>query len=207
MDPTEKQELQLDGIADSVAHTQSIIDEEIRRLHGRLEHVVLGGISQGGSIALWTLIRHRQLGLRLGGFVATNTWLPFANNLKSVLSTEENGSSRLTSKYIENSSDSTNSSSAKFDPFIRETIGLTDNKNTTLKTTAASLASQIPVFMGHGVDDASVDIKLGREAQQVLSLAGFNVQWKEYVDADLNGHWFKIPEEMDDIYAFLSCLR
>ena len=63
---------------------------------------------------------------------------------------------------------------------------------------------QVPVFMGHGIDDAYVGVELGRGAMQLLSKADFRVQWKEYCGAELEGHRLKVPEEMDDIYEFLT---
>lgn len=47
-----------------------------------------------------------------------------------------------------------------------------------------------------------VDVQLGREARDVLSKVGFRVEWKEYLGAELEGHWIKVPEEVDDITAF-----
>jgi lysophospholipase-2 len=61
-----------------------------------------------------------------------------------------------------------------------------------------------PVFIGHGVDDAYVDVKLGRQAARILTQAGLLVEWKEYSSAEEEGHWFKIPDEMDDIHRFLA---
>ncbi|EFJ19478.1 hypothetical protein SELMODRAFT_419214 [Selaginella moellendorffii] len=63
---------------------------------------------------------------------------------------------------------------------------------------------ETPVFLGHGTDDEMVDVKFGRQARDVLKAAMVkNLTWKEYVGAELDGHWFKEPEEMDDIVAFL----
>jgi predicted esterase len=60
-----------------------------------------------------------------------------------------------------------------------------------------------PVFLGHGVDDAVVDVELGRRAHEVLADVGFQVAWKEYSGAELEGHWLKAPEQIDDIASFL----
>jgi predicted esterase len=60
------------------------------------------------------------------------------------------------------------------------------------------------VFLGHGTDDAFVDVELGRQARGVLSRAGCIVEWKEYAGAEQEGHWLKAPEEMDDIAHFLQ---
>ncbi|KAI5803052.1 lysophospholipase/carboxylesterase family protein [Geopyxis carbonaria] len=63
---------------------------------------------------------------------------------------------------------------------------------------------QTPVWLGHGSDDAYVDIELGRSARDLLHKMGFDeVEWKEYTGAEEEGHWLKEPEELDDILKFL----
>jgi predicted esterase len=64
-----------------------------------------------------------------------------------------------------------------------------------------------PVFLGHGVDDGTVDVELGRQARTVLEGLGMEVEWKEYKGAELEGHWIKVPEEMDDIVRFLKAVK
>lgn len=60
-----------------------------------------------------------------------------------------------------------------------------------------------PVFLGHGADDAYVNIELGRQARHVLSQIGLKVEWREYSGAEQEGHWMKAPEELDDVAEFL----
>ncbi|KAJ4293710.1 hypothetical protein N0V88_005218 [Collariella sp. IMI 366227] len=62
----------------------------------------------------------------------------------------------------------------------------------------------IPVFLGHGTDDAYVDIELGRQAAQVVGKIGLRVKWREYTGADQEGHWLKEPEEFDDMASFIA---
>lgn len=64
-----------------------------------------------------------------------------------------------------------------------------------------------PIFLGHGSDDAYVDITLGRQARDVLNEIGFDVGWKEYLGAEQEGHWLKEPEEIDDFAAFLETVE
>lgn len=66
------------------------------------------------------------------------------------------------------------------------------------------MARPIPVFLGHGSDDAYVDVELGHQARHFLTRAGLAVQWKEYSHADQQGHWLKVPEEEDGIARFLQ---
>jgi predicted esterase len=63
---------------------------------------------------------------------------------------------------------------------------------------------ETPVFLGHGSDDAWVDVELGRNVRNVLTGFGMNVVWKEYTGAEEEGHWLKEPEEFDDILLFFA---
>lgn len=86
--------------------------------------------------------------------------------------------------------------------FVDEMLGsalpTTSNRNRSGELTST------PVLMGHGSDDAYVDIELGREVQTTLRHIGFEVEWKEYSGADEEGHWLKEPEQVDDISAFIQ---
>ena len=81
-DPTTRQDLQVDGLRDSVGHVSRIMEEESRRLGGKSYRLVLGGISQGGAVAMWALLCQRDETKRPGAFFAASTWLPFAADLK-----------------------------------------------------------------------------------------------------------------------------
>ncbi|KAF8247889.1 alpha/beta-hydrolase [Wilcoxina mikolae CBS 423.85] len=63
---------------------------------------------------------------------------------------------------------------------------------------------KIPVFLGHGTDDAWVSVELGKRARDVLTELGMEVTWREYEGAEEEGHWLKEPEEFDDIVKFLE---
>ncbi|WP_333840018.1 alpha/beta hydrolase [Pelomicrobium sp.] len=67
--------------ASGIRASQQAIDALIAREASRgidPAHIVLGGFSQGGAMALHTGLRH---GLRLGGIVALSTYLPLAESL------------------------------------------------------------------------------------------------------------------------------
>ncbi|KAJ9199872.1 hypothetical protein DTO164E3_4329 [Paecilomyces variotii] len=58
-----------------------------------------------------------------------------------------------------------------------------------------------PVFLGHGAADPKVSVRLGEE--MVRLLAGpldMDVTWKRYEGF---GHWYKVPDEIDDLVDFL----
>ena len=83
-----------------------------------------------------------------------------------------------------------------------------------MATTKASLVDfhgvhslqSTPVLLGHGVDDAFVDVELGKLARDILTKIGLVVQWREYISAEEEGHWFKEPEQLDDIAEFLEAV-
>ncbi|KAJ9640053.1 hypothetical protein H2199_006287 [Coniosporium tulheliwenetii] len=191
-DITARQELQMDGLDESIRRILRILDEETERLGGDSTRIVLGGLSQGSATALWTLLYYGRPSTLIGGFVGTSGWLPFPTDVEEFLGgasgTAESGS-RSASEISEARA------------FVEDMMGST--KRSLLKYDAHPLRS-IPVFLGHGTDDAYVDVSLGRQARDVLTKLGFTVQWREYVGAELEGHWLKEPEEMDDIAAFLE---
>ncbi|KAK4190534.1 Alpha/Beta hydrolase protein [Podospora australis] len=163
-DTTERQDLQVDGITESVTYIQSVINQEIERLAGKSERLVIGGISQGGAIGMWALLCQRKLDRRLGAFVGTNTWLPFAAIMEEVIRNGEN------TRSVE---------AVKTDSTVFVEIMLSSWRTNLNLTRSAPLLST-PVFLGHGTDDAVVGVELGREARRVLTNIGFDVEWKEY---------------------------
>ena len=62
-----------DGTDESVDYVLKLIDAEIKATGIPAERIVLGGFSQGGHVALKTLLR--QSGHRLAGYMALSTWL------------------------------------------------------------------------------------------------------------------------------------
>jgi len=189
-DTTVREDLQMEGIRQSVAYIQSVLDREVAALGGETEKVVVMGISQGGAIGMWTLLCQGRLDRRFGAFVGASTWLPFAATIERLLG---KGNAHDTAKTVSDSNSS--------DAFVADIMS-------TLNPLAASPTGKAlfstPVFLGHGVDDAVVDVELGRQAKQVLANIGLQVKWKEYSGAELEGHWFKTPEQVDDMAAFLN---
>jgi len=58
----------------------------------------------------------------------------------------------------------------------------------------------IPIFLGHGMNDATVAIKLGREARDCLGALEMNVKMVEYKEL---GHWYS-EEMLGDIVEFIK---
>ncbi|KAI1335042.1 hypothetical protein F5Y15DRAFT_399413 [Xylariaceae sp. FL0016] len=64
----------------------------------------------------------------------------------------------------------------------------------------STTASSTPVFLGHGKEDEKKPMEVRETAARTIRAAGYKVQWKAY---DGLGHWYKIPDEIDDILEFI----
>ncbi len=192
-DVTARQDLQEEGIRESVKHLEGILEDEIGRLGGAAENLVLGGISQGAAVGMWTLLCARDPARRLGAFVGASTWLPFASKIEKFLHRDHHSRGVIDSTLI----------GTDADEFVKGMM--TPLKGAIADSSTPALLST-PVFLGHGADDGVVDVELGREARRVLDRTGFNVEWKEYSGAEEQGHWLKAPEEVDDISKFLTAI-
>jgi lysophospholipase II len=181
-DISARSELQIPGIQESVRYIRSILDEEIERLQNNSANVIIGGISQGAATGLWTLLSETRL---LGGFFGASCWLPFCQDVIRYLEGERpNNGANISGNEV----------GLKF---VDSTIVLRTPNN-------AGLFPLSPIFLGHGIDDAYVDVELGRAAKEALTKAGYATEWAEYEGADEEGHWLKEPEQINDIASFLE---
>jgi predicted esterase len=62
------------------------------------------------------------------------------------------------------------------------------------------LFREIPVFLGHGIEDEKVPIEIGRKAKTCSELVGAYVQTVEYEGL---GHWYS-DKMLSDIFDFLK---
>ncbi|KAL2179726.1 Alpha/Beta hydrolase protein [Thermothelomyces heterothallicus CBS 202.75] len=211
-DVASRQDLQMAGIRDSVQYVTRLLDEETARMGGAAHRVVLGGISQGGAVAMWTLLcaGDRDVARRLGGFVGASTWLPFAENLERYLGGQNRtnhdapgNNEAMGDEVTGGDDDDDDVQVSEADAFVK---AMTASARRTPHQRDASQADRhpVPVFLAHGTDDAFVDVELGRHAARVLRKVGMKVSWTEYSGADQEGHWLKEPEEFDDIVCFLE---
>ncbi|KGO76966.1 Phospholipase/carboxylesterase/thioesterase [Penicillium italicum] len=187
----ERQELQKDGIRESVLHILDILEEEARLLEGRVSHIYLGGMSQGMATALWAFLAASATGRvqgPLGGLLGFCGWLPFAQQLEQLLSEPSltPGSSQAQSLI------------SGF--FFDEIAGGVPRS---VQPVDSSILST-PVFVSHGSDDSWVSVELGRQACLVLRRIMVRVDWQEFTGAEGDGHWVKEPEGFDHILKFLE---
>ena len=195
--PSERQELQVEGLRESGAFISQFILEEAKAV--TLENVIIGGLSQGCAMGLHVLLSLETDVVEdgaLGGFVGMSGWLPFRIDLEGIVEPS-----------CENPSDD--------DPFERndgdsrendQSVGVRvmnlvrDNTDLPPLTTDLPSCLQTPIFLGHGEADDKVSVKLGQEAASTLIKMGMDIAWKGYKDF---GHWYKLPDELDDIVDFL----
>lgn len=192
-DITARQDLQMPGIRESVAYLGGIVEKEIADLGGDASKVILGGISLGGAIGLWTLFGLGGSVGGLGAFVGASTWLPFAQNVEGLFGGHAVGGGE---------GEGNGRARSEADVFVEEmTVEL---RRTLAHEQGRDQILLTPVFLGHGVDDAYVDVELGRQVKHVLGRIGMQrVEMREYSGAEQEGHWLKVPEEVDDIANFL----
>ncbi|KAK0703775.1 Alpha/Beta hydrolase protein [Lasiosphaeria miniovina] len=155
-----RQDLQMDGIKKSVAYIGTILERESEMLHGRSENLVLGGISQGAAIGMWTLMYRGNPNRQLGAFVGASSWLPFASTIEDFV--------------VRGQTRKPGWKGTESDVFVEGMMAAWKLPLVPSLQGCRPLLST-PVFLGHGTDDAYVDIELGQQAKQVLVQAGFNL--------------------------------
>lgn len=183
------QELQVEGLRESVSHVLDILEEEIILLKGRSDRVFLGGISQGMATGLWSLLcAPPRIAAPLGGFMGFCGWLPFAHQIER--------------KIVQSGTHPDNvDSKRRVSDFLCRTIGhpvslgLNPDEMSVLNT---------PVFLSHGVDDSSVSVGLGRQAEEILQKLDIPTEMYEFEGAEVDGHWVKEPEGFDQILEFME---
>jgi lysophospholipase II len=185
-DPDRDLRKQASGLRESVDYILKIIEEEVARLGGNPDRVILGGISQGMAIALVALLCYRQT---LAGFVGAMGWIPFAGKLTSLLDKGETG--RAAAFFGGSLS-------------LPSTEPKSPHARAETSPEAIEQSLRTPIFLGHGEDDKWINVRLGEKARDILSRMGFPVCWKTYQGAEEDGHWLKEPEQFDDIVQFLE---
>ncbi|KAK6345343.1 hypothetical protein TWF718_007261 [Orbilia javanica] len=78
-DPSERSELQTEGLSEAVLFLRDLLDEEIAIIKDP-KRVILGGISQGEATALVLLLTG---GYEFGGFMGFSGWIPFAGLIQN----------------------------------------------------------------------------------------------------------------------------
>ncbi|KAB8211877.1 Alpha/Beta hydrolase protein [Aspergillus parasiticus] len=200
-DPNIRTELQIDGLEESTCFLRGLIDEEARLLNDDYSRVIIGGLSQGCATSVFCLLggfleddRIRQL----GGFIGMSGWLPFEREISRLLESGESKSGTDgDDPFSQNDEDSEDiPGNVQAINHVRDILNLPALQNSSLTYL------DTPVFLGHGSADPKVSVELGQQMASILSDGfGMDVTWKAYEEF---GHWYKVPDEIDDVVCFLK---
>ena len=175
--PSCRQELQVEGLRQSVAFLQSFIRDEARFIPP--SRLILSGISQGCATSIRALLASSY---KLGAYLGFCGWMPFKAQIRDII--KEAPASQIKSRLVK---------------FSQSSLDLGCPAPAT--TESAETVFDAPVFLSHAANDDVIDVDLGREMCKDLEGLGMSVTWKEY---EVGGHWVKEPEGFDDIVAFLK---
>ena len=220
-DPSERQELQYEGLKETAEFMYELVRHEASLLGG-VGNVIIGGLSQGCAMALIVLLSFAGSGAAsdegkctgkpgkefLGGFIGMSGWLPFAQDIASAaLPTFQGGDEGNDDPFGEppvsqdlaerfDVDESMLARQLRVANFVRDIVDLAPLEGQTSQTRL----HHTPCFLGHGTADEKVSFHLGEESRDTLRQLGLNVTWKQY---DELGHWYKVPDELNDIACFL----
>ncbi|RDW71460.1 alpha hydrolase-9 [Coleophoma cylindrospora] len=191
----EEVDWQLEGLAETAEFLRPILDNEVVAVGAK--NVFIGGLSQGCAMAAHLLLSYQpgesegDENDSLGGFIGMSGWLPFADEVQDLIRPDE-----LVGKE---DNDDPFATSTQLSPAIQVCNFVRDIMDLPLLKEMEPSCLRTPVFLGHGKSDEKVKIDLGLEVAIVLRQIGIGVRWEEYDE----GHWYKVPEEIDDIVDFL----
>ncbi|KAL4930692.1 alpha/beta hydrolase [Aspergillus undulatus] len=229
-DPNTCTELQVDGLEGTSELLRTLVHQEAETMSRRnhiLENVngdgngyrrvIVGGLSQGCVAVMFCLLggfEGSEGGMvsRLGGFVGMNGWLPFEREIARILDMENLEQEEKDENEDEDDPFARDSDDAEGDTGLSPRIQALNHMRDLLdlppirgvqsegKEPVARLAT--PVSLGHGAADPKVSVDLGRRMVAILTAGlGMDVTWKAYEEF---GHWYKVPEEIDDILKILE---
>ncbi|MCJ1243832.1 hypothetical protein MMC30_001029 [Trapelia coarctata] len=198
-DTSKQEDVQVEGLRESTAFIHQIIKDELH--HIPCNSIILGGLSQGCATALYSLLTFEpaqteipQTRTAIGAVVGMSGWLPFCKQILDIIAQEEDTGGE-DDPFDRCEQVSAGSKEVQALGFVRENIDMPP------LTTLEPLAPKTPVFLGHGTADDTVDVSLGKEAASALRGLGNDVTWAAYRGFY---HWYKEPDEIDDIITFLQ---
>ncbi|EKJ75132.1 hypothetical protein FPSE_04690 [Fusarium pseudograminearum CS3096] len=192
-DPSYRNETQLKGMEESSREIFQLINQEREKVPDK--NIILGGISQGCAMGFVCLL---AMDFPIGGYIGISSWLPFAADIERLTTksddatfSDEDDNPFAVSDDEDNSADA----SVQVRDYARDLLCMD------VETPSNMESLSTPVFLGHGEDDEKVKPELGEEACRILRSVGYDVDWKGY---DGLGHWYKVPDEIDDILEFIK---
>ena len=194
-DPSQRKELQLEGLAESAQEVLGVLRCELEKVPP--QRIILGGLSQGCAMSAAVLL---CLEHPIGGYIGMCGFFTYQEDLE--LAVTDEGTDFDDDDPFARDDDSGADEGKSQDPIVkaqafeRDLLGL-DAVHPARKD---STSHSTPVFLGHGTDDEKVPYSLGLGIAKALRACEYQVTWKGYQG---QGHWYKIPDEIDDIVNFI----
>ncbi|KAI3323381.1 acyl-protein thioesterase [Xylariaceae sp. AK1471] len=195
-DPSYSKETQLEGLTESATAIRELLRQEVARVPAA--NIILGGLSQGCAMSLSVLL---SLEYPLGGYFGMCGYLPFQQDIESAINGEADTSTDGMDEDDPFAASDDEDNQPKepalraFD-FERDLLWIDAFPDATVNQTA----SLTPIFLGHGDADEKKPHGLGEAAARTMRAAGYSVVWRLYPGL---GHWYRIPDEIDDIVDFI----
>ncbi|EEQ84384.1 hypothetical protein, variant [Blastomyces dermatitidis ER-3] len=195
--PLERDSVQSDGLRESTLFLHDLLQREVELVEGGAKNVLLGGLSQGCATSLvacllWDGVGEgRERREALGALVGFCGRLPFERRVRIILAGgavdgEKVNQPSGTDGEVENKSRIGNDTVGSAVDFFRKELEIPLPPG--LPSSSHDFPFQrTPLFLGHGVEDMTVPIRLGREAVTCFESLGMNVSWNEYEGL---GHWY-----------------
>lgn len=189
----------MQGLRETSAYIHGLLRGEIARVGAK--NVVVGGLSQGGAAALVAIMLWE--GQRVGGVVGLCTWLPYRAHLEDIARGEDGAETDVglgedPFAAEPGSDEDSGEVGAEFDLPTRAVAWLCEELEVEGPPKGMPF-QQVPLFLGHGVEDDRVGLGLGREAKGCMEALGARVRWREYEGL---GHWYS-GEMLRDLLEFL----
>ncbi|KAI1804244.1 alpha/beta-hydrolase [Daldinia bambusicola] len=195
-DPEYRKETQIQGLVESAVELEQLIRQEVSIVSP--QNVIIGGLSQGCAMSLSVLL---ALDYPLGGFIGMSGYLPFRKDIEEAIRGDDadldDDNPFATSEPVGEFEPQAQDPRRKAAVFERDLLCFPPLAN----ATEADTAHPTPIFLGHGDADEKKPYEQGEAAARTMQAAGYEVVWKLYHEL---GHWYKIPDEIDDIIAFIK---
>lgn len=136
----------------------------------------------------------------IGGYVGICGYLTYQSELELVLEESDDDPDDPDDPFARDGSNGDDGDpqdlAVKAQTFERDLLGLDVLDHPTKDKTSCLT----PSFLGHGRLDEKDPYLLREKMAEVLRASEYQVEWRCYRDL---GHWYKIPDEVDDIVKFL----
>lgn len=151
-DPTERSEIQHEGLRKSVATVLQVMASEEAILQDRPRSIFLAGISQGFDAVVAAFFAGAGVRPSLAGLIGLSSWVPLGDKDELV-------------QFIGRGDDTAGATAGA------STVTVSDD----------SIPPSMPIFLSHSSDDDVVPVQHGRTLQEILGKSQA-VEWHEYED-------------------------